>query len=102
MCNFYKIRNNGIQLFVKAVPNSSKNEITGLLENALKIKIKAPAVDNRANEELVKFLSKTFKIAKSKITIESGNTSKLKIVYLSDISIDNFKNFCDKMNLISK
>ena len=57
---FYKEQNNTLVLKIKAVPNSSKNEICGLFDDALKVKIKAPAVENKANEELV---CKTFKSA---------------------------------------
>ena len=56
--SFYKELDNGIVLKIKAVPNSSKNEICGILDDALKVKIKAPAVENKANEELVKYFSK--------------------------------------------
>ena len=48
-------KGNDLILHIKAVPNSSKNEICGLFDNALKVKIKAPAVENKANEELIKY-----------------------------------------------
>ena len=54
---FYNLNNNGIILKIKVVPNSSKNEVCGLYEDMLKIKIKAPAIENQANVELIKFLS---------------------------------------------
>ena len=69
---FYKKDNNGVVVRVKAVPNSSKNEVCGLYEDALKIKIKAPAVENKANEELVKFISKLLKVPKSSISFKNG------------------------------
>jgi len=79
---FYEIKDNFVTLKIKAQPNSSKNEIVGLLDNALKIKIKAPAVEGAANKELIKFLSKSFKIAKSNISFISGQSSKIKIIKL--------------------
>ena len=42
MDSFYCVQNDGILLKIKAVPNSSKNEICGLIDEVLKIKIKAP------------------------------------------------------------
>ena len=56
---FFKEVNSGILVKIKAVPNSSKNEICGLYDNALKVKIKAPAVENKANEELIKFFEES-------------------------------------------
>jgi uncharacterized protein (TIGR00251 family) len=46
----------------------------------LAISLKAPPVDGAANKELVKFLSKQFKISKSSFSLEKGETSKQKIV----------------------
>ncbi|HIU86717.1 TPA: YggU family protein, partial [Candidatus Spyradomonas excrementavium] len=77
MCIFFKEKDNGVLLNIKAVPNSSKNEICGVMENALKVKIKAPAVENKANLELVKYFSKLLKVQKSSISLVSGSTSKI-------------------------
>lgn len=67
---FYKEQNNTLVLKIKAVPNSSKNEICGLFDDALKVKIKAPAVENKANEELVKFFAKLLKVPKSSVILK--------------------------------
>ncbi len=75
---WYEMDEETVTLRIKAVPASSKNVISGVLDGALKIKIKAPAVEGAANKELVKFLSKTFKVAKSDIMFVGGETSKQK------------------------
>ena len=80
--SFYEIKNEKVIINIKAQPNSSKNKIAGLYgENAVKINIKAPAVEGAANKELIKFLSKSFKVPKSEIDIK-GETSKQKKVVL--------------------
>ena len=62
-------------------PRSSKNEIVGELpDGTIKIKLKAPPVDGEANTELIKFLSKEWKIPKSSIKILKGLTSKTKLL----------------------
>ena len=99
MCIFFKEKDNGVLVNIKAVPNSSKNELCGVLDGALKVKIKAPAVENKANVELVKYFSKLLKIPKSAIELASGNTSKIKSLYISGCTIEQFKDFCDTMNL---
>jgi uncharacterized protein (TIGR00251 family) len=78
---FCEIKDDKVIIYVKAQPNSSKNKIAGLYGDNLKINIKAPAVEGAANKELVKFLSKTFKISKSDIIIK-GETSKRKQIIL--------------------
>lgn len=99
MENFYSLSENGITLKIKAVPNSSKNEICGILDGALKIKIKAPAVENKANEELVKFFSKLLKVSKSSVELKSGGTSKLKTLYINGCTIDKLKDVCVNIDL---
>lgn len=92
--SFYKVLDNGIVLKIKAVPNSSKNEICGILDDALKVKIKAPAVENKANEELVKYFSKLLKLPKSSVVLKAGGTSKLKTLYIENCTIDKIKQVC--------
>ena len=78
---FYKIENEKVSIRVKAQPSASKNEFCGLYgEDALKIRIKAAPVEGAANKELIKFLSKSFKVSKSSITFKSGQNSKIKII----------------------
>ena len=77
----YEIKDDKVILNIKAQPNSSKNKIAGIYADAIKINIKAPAVEGAANKELIKFLSKTFKVAKSEIELK-GETSKKKQIIL--------------------
>ena len=70
---------------VKVIPCSSKNEIVEEMSGGtIKIRLKAPPVDGEANEELIKFLSKEWKISKSDIQIKSGKTSKNKIIKIEN------------------
>lgn len=94
MENFYQLDNQGIKIRIRAVSNSSKNEICGIVESALKVKIKSPAVDNKANEELIKFFSKLLKIPKSAIILKSGSTAKIKTLYIDNCAIDKIEDFC--------
>ncbi len=79
---WYDEHDDYIDLFITARPASSKNEFAGIYDDALKVKVKAPAVEGAANKELIKFLSKQFKIPKSEIRFVSGETSKRKRVRL--------------------
>ena len=78
---FYTIENNEVLLRIKAQPGASRSEFADLYgEDAIKVRIKAAAVEGAANKELVKFLSKSFKVPKSAILFQSGETSKTKRV----------------------
>ena len=58
-----------MDILVKAIPNSRQTEIIEEKDNYLKIRLKAVPKKGKANRELIKFLAKYFKIAKSQITI---------------------------------
>lgn len=78
---FYEIDGKNVSIRIKAQPNASKNAFCDVYgDDAIKIRIKAPAVEGAANKELVKFLSKSFKVSKSDIIFKTGQNSKVKIV----------------------
>lgn len=51
--------------------------------DALKVKVAAPAVDNKANAALIEFLSAALGVPRSAITIRHGATSRRKVVEVS-------------------
>ena len=79
---------------IHITPKSARNQIIGWAIGAderkeLKIKIAAPPEDGKANAELIKFLSKEWKIPKSSLEIVSGETSRHKRLKIDDIYDDN-------------
>lgn len=83
---FYSIiENNKMIIEVHIQPNSNENKILSREGNIFKIKIKAPAIENKANEELIKFLSKELGVGRGLITIKSGKASKKKLILVKDV-----------------
>ena len=78
MTYFYQWDNQDLLLAVYIQPRASKTEIVGSYGNRLKIRIAAPPVDGKANQELIKFLAKTFTVSKSHITLLQGATGREK------------------------
>lgn len=75
-------------LTVEVKPNSRENKIIAWRDRGtVVIAIKAPPKDGKANRELINFLSKHFKIAKSLIEIKRGQGSRVKHVFLPDGTI---------------
>lgn len=85
--SFFKQKDSLIILFIYVVPKSSRTEISGLYEDYLKIKLKAPPIDNAANEELVRFLANKLNIPKRNIEIISGHTQKRKTIAIAGINV---------------
>jgi uncharacterized protein len=65
---------------VKVKPNSSQQKIDAQEDGTFVVFLRSPPVDGKANEELIKILSKEFDVPKSSITIKSGRSSKTKRV----------------------
>lgn len=64
---------------VKVILNAKKTEITES-GGVLKIKLTAPPKEGKANKELLKILSRHFKVSKNKIKIVKGERSRIKTV----------------------
>lgn len=67
-----------MQLKVKVKPGSRTDETSREPGGLFKIKIKAPAVEGKANKYLVEYLSKVLGIPKSKIALVKGETTQFK------------------------
>lgn len=85
-----------IDIKVKLVPRSSKNQIVGKEGELIKIKVTAPPVHGQANKALIELLSKKLKKPKNYIHITAGESSRLKTVTIKDCSPDEIEK-----NLIS-
>jgi len=57
-------------------PKASKDEFAGLHGERLKIRLTAPPVDGKANAHLLAFLAKAFGVAKSQVSLESGELNR--------------------------
>jgi len=96
--NYFKIAGNDIIIKIKIVPGSSKNKIIGAYNDALKITITAPPVEDKANKKCIAYLAKYFDVAKSKIEIISGKNSKNKLIKIYDISQKEFLRKLEKIS----
>jgi len=85
-----------VNIQVQIQPRFSKDQIVGLHDGRLKITISAPPIDGKANESLIEFLAKTFKVSKSNIDILKGHTSKLKTIKLSGINQNTYRSIVGK------
>ncbi len=71
---------------VRVQPRASKDEIAGEVSGALKVRLRAPAVEGRANEALVEFLAQLLKTPKSAVRILSGDRSRTKRIEIRGVT----------------
>ena len=70
----------GITLNLHCQPGAKVTKVVGLHDGCLKISLQAPAVENKANEFLLAWLSKQLKIPQKQIQFVSGQNSRIKRV----------------------
>ncbi|MBO4520007.1 MAG: YggU family protein [Alphaproteobacteria bacterium] len=84
---FYQKTSDGLKVFVRLSPKAKREGLEGIHTDPdgterLKIAVSAPPVDGKANEALIKWLSKYLHIAKSAVTLISGLTDRSKTVMI--------------------
>jgi len=79
-------REGAVILLVRMQPRASKDEIAGEMAGALKIRLRAPAVEGRANEALAEFLAELLKTPKAAVRILSGDRSRTKRIEIRGVT----------------
>jgi len=73
---------------IRVVPRSSREEVAGFSEGAVRIRLTAPAVENRANEALVRFLSQSLGLPRRHVELVTGGRGRNKVVRVHGLSRD--------------
>ncbi|MFI5322652.1 MAG: DUF167 domain-containing protein [Thermodesulfobacteriota bacterium] len=85
-----------VTITVQVQPKSSSDEIAGVHDGRLKVRISAPPVEGKANERLREVLAKAFDVSKSSIEIIKGKTSKIKTIKISGIDSNDYDRLISK------
>lgn len=82
-----KEEKDGVSFKVRVQPRASKNQVAGLFEDALRVRLTAPPVDGEANEACRAFLADLFSVGKGQVEIISGHTGRNKVVRIKGVSV---------------
>ena len=77
----------GISLELTVVPRSSRSEIIGPHAERLKVALKAPPLDGKANRELLMLLSKFMGVPRRTLLILHGENTRRKTVLQSTLTL---------------
>ena len=83
-----KIEEHGgqIRLKVYVQPRAALSQIVGMHGDNVKVRVAAPPVEGEANVELERFIAKLLGIARSKVSVVAGASSRLKTVAIDGVS----------------
>lgn len=88
----------GVSFKVKVQPRASRNAITGVIGDCLKLQLTSPPVDGAANIACADFLSDLFGVARSRIMIMAGDKSRNKVIQIAGITKSQFMIELDKIS----
>jgi uncharacterized protein len=71
-------REGSVVFTVRVQPRASRDEVAGVMDGALKVRLQAPALEDRANMALCEYLARLLKTPKSAVRILSGERSRTK------------------------
>jgi uncharacterized protein (TIGR00251 family) len=79
-------------LRVHVVPNAKIEKVVGEHGGAIKIKLRAPAVEGKANAALIRFLADQLELPRRAIVLERGRTSRDKLIRIDNVSDEDLYN----------
>lgn len=85
--NWYRWQKNTLLLKIHLHPGAKTSSINGLIGQKLRIKIKSPPVDGKANKELIGLLARDFDIKKSQIRICNGELGRDKLIEIQSPAV---------------
>jgi uncharacterized protein len=74
------------RISVYVQPRASKTMVAGMHDGCVKIRLAAPPVDGAANAALVEFVADQLRIAKSRVRVVTGQTSRRKVVEVDGVT----------------
>jgi len=86
----------GVVVSLLIQPRASKNQVSGLQGDRLKLRLTAPPVEGAANKMCTTFLAKCLGVAKSNLEIVSGQSSRQKQILIHGGSLEEIKGLLEK------
>ena len=83
-------QDNGVEVALHVQPRARRNEIVGVHNGALKVRLTAPPVEGAANQAVIKFFASLLNVPKRNIRIVAGLTSRQKTIRVESITAGQF------------
>ncbi len=78
----------GWLLSIHAQPGARRTEVAGLHGQALKVRVAAPPVEGRANDELITLVAEALRVPRKSVSVVKGSASRHKIVLVAALQTD--------------
>lgn len=78
-------------LRVRLTPRSGRDEVLGLDDDVLRARVKAPPVEGRANEALLRLLAGTLGVPRTSLRIVRGQRGREKLVAVEGLEAEEVR-----------
>jgi uncharacterized protein (TIGR00251 family) len=78
----------GVSLTIRVTPRASRNEVAGVEQGELRIKLRAPPVEGAANAALIEFVAEWLGVRQGAVSIASGDRSRHKVVHVTGLTVE--------------
>jgi hypothetical protein len=89
--SFIEATSTGVSLCIKVIPCASRNEISGLVGDRLKVRVQSPPESGKANKAVCDMLAEALGLQKNAVSIRCGTTNSRKTVALIGISAETVR-----------
>jgi uncharacterized protein (TIGR00251 family) len=84
-------RDGGVRLPLFVQPRASRSGVTGIHGGVLRVALKSPPVDGKANAELIKWIARKLGVPKSAVRIVSGQSGRRKMVDIEGVDAEKVR-----------
>ncbi|MCX6992460.1 MAG: DUF167 domain-containing protein [Kiritimatiellaeota bacterium] len=85
--NWITATKTGVMLSVHACPRAAQDQVQGLHGDAVKIRLRSPPVDGKANDALIAFLSRILDVPARDLIIVAGHSSRHKRIAITGVTV---------------
>jgi uncharacterized protein len=86
----YEVERDAVVLHVHVQPRAGRTAVVGRHGDAVKLRVAAPPVDNRANTAVAELLAELFGIGSGDVELVSGDRSRTKRFRLRGVDVESF------------
>ena len=75
------------RLTLRLTPNASRDEVKAVSAELVEVRLRAPAIEGRANRALIEFLAAKLRVRPRAVSLDRGAASRLKVVAVEDLDL---------------
>jgi uncharacterized protein len=85
------MKHSSVRIDVVVQPRAAKTELAGLHDGHPKIRVAAPPVEGAANAALIEFVARQLRIAKGRVRVVGGLTSRRKVLEIEGVAAETIR-----------